>query len=248
MATNLYPCSQDQLYASALSAWHLYLLNIGDFSDFRKANTTHCYEQAVQEIQRVQGIVTINTLKKEQALMKRQLVSAKKEVLFNYKCLQEFATYAKKSGQHITIVNYDKIYRKASNNNWHACYAMAMIGLTFINKSLDALMACSNMPDSFVENYKKATDHFEKLKQHYYMQTNRQQLHVSEKISGSNKIYTDLTAMLRHAQLIYRDRPDMQALFQFDKLLRKTKAARKQNQPDTIAKTTGFFSKVAAMF
>ena len=72
---------------------------------------------------------------------------------------------------------------------------------------------------------------------------------AQDKVKLNNTIYFDLTLMLSNAQFIYRNRKDMQQLFQFDKLL---KASRKKKKTSTSADTKpavfSFLNKVAAMF
>ncbi len=50
MARNIYPYSQEQLYATAEIAWNMYLLYIGDFDQFNMAYTTQFYEARIKEI------------------------------------------------------------------------------------------------------------------------------------------------------------------------------------------------------
>jgi hypothetical protein len=57
--------------------------------------------------------------------------------------------------------------------------------------------------------------------------------------------------MLRHAQIIYNKKPEIQALFCFDRMLKKQKAKGKvigEIQPAKAKNPLNFFNKVASMF
>ncbi len=247
MATNNYPCSQEQLYLTAETAWNLYLINIGDFAQFRKAYTTQYYEENMQKIKAAVQMKSQRILKKELLLIKKKLLAAKKDVLHNYKCTVEFIEMYK-GDSIIPLTNIGKHYRKASNNNWIECKYIAHQTSHYTNTYYQELTADNNMPEDFAKECKEMFESFEKLQISYELKKFDIKKETAFKIRASNTIYTNLSTMLRHAQLIYRKREDMQVLFQFDKLLRKTKQAKNNKGQKVISKPLGIFSKVMAMF
>jgi hypothetical protein len=247
MAKNIYPCSQEQLYTIADSAWNLYLLHIGDFTAFSKTFTLELYEQKVKDIMKAAQMKTQPVLKKELLQVKKQLIAAKKNVLYNYTCIVAYAGMNKSSG-HIPVVNMRKIYRKASNNNWDYCRAIGFESQRMVTDYFNQLTCGDNMPQSFAAVCKKAASEFNKLYVNYTCKQQAIKAETCFKVTANNEIYKNVTAMLRYAQLIYRNRSDMQMLFQFDKLLRKTKNANKIKHKQITTKPFAFLSKVAAMF
>jgi hypothetical protein len=247
MAKNIYPCSQEQLYATAETAWNLHLINIGDFTKFRKAYSTHNYEEKVQEIKLAMQMKPLKASKKELLLIKSELVAAKKDVLHNYKCTVEFIKM-NKSDTIIPFESNTKRYRMASNNNWLACKQIAHESFKYTSDYFEQLTSGDNMPETFAKECKDMYETFDKLYFKYELKKRDIKSNIFLKVTASNTIYTNLTTMLRHAQLIYRNREDMQVLFQFDKLLRKAKNVKKENTKKVIVKPQGIFSKVAAMF
>ncbi len=247
MARNIYPCSQVQLYATAEIAWNMCLLHIGDFAQFNKTYTILFYEERIKEIKQTAEQKPLHQLKRELKELKTKLIDAKKDVLHNYKCMLEFIKM-NRSKENIPLVNNSKLYNKASNNNWHACLAIASECVKYTANYHKQLVEGGNMPDSFTAHCKAEFEQFEALNLQYYFKKQSLKRDSFCKTNGGNTIYAHLTAMLRHAQLIYRKRPDMQLLFQFDKLLRKTKNAHTSKGSKVIAKPASVFSRVAAMF
>ncbi len=104
------------------------------------------------------------------------------------------------------------------------------------------------MPETFVQDCKASGEKFEALYKKNYLKMYSVKMNSFYKTNGRNVIYKHLTTMLRHVQLVYRNRPDMQMLFQLDKLLRKTKSAHAPKGNKVITKPARIFSKVEAMF
>jgi hypothetical protein len=248
MATNLYPCSQDDLYTAADTAWNLYLLNIGDFASFSKSYTTRLFEIRTKEIQRAKEIITIKELNRKQSALKKQLISAKKDVLHHYKCMTEFVKM-NKTEHIIPLLNVKKTYRKATNNDWNACKHIAYASYITTKEHFEFLIQGDNMPPAFAEECEKVREKYDQLYSRYHLFKHEILAKVCRKVTDNNSIYDNLGQMLRHAQLIYRNRADMQQLFQFDKLL-KTARKKKKNEKTAEAKPAvlSFLNKVAAMF
>ena len=247
MATNIYPCSQDNLYAAAEAAWNLYLVNIGDFSSFSKSYTTHIFEMRLKEIQRAKQIKTIKELNNMQTALKKELISEKKEVLHHYKCMTEFVKM-NKTNHFIPLVNIKKTYRKATNNDWVACKHIAYASYVTTREHYEYLIKGDNMPPSFAEECALTREKYDQLYFRYHLLKHEIRSQVCLKVISNNKVYENLVEMLRHAQLIYRKREDMQVLFQFDKLLKKVRKAKNEKVKNGVAKPAGILARVAAMF
>lgn len=246
---NIYPCSQSRLFTIAEIAWNTHILHIGDFTAFHRSYTVKFYEEMIELIDNAKKIEGKHEPLKEISLKKRHLLTAKNEMMLCYKKLKEYAR-SEAGHEYLNLFLKPHQYRKACNNHWYTCHHVAFflknssIGLAVKlseNNTLptDFPSACQTTATNYLNAYKafcKAQHDATALSAH--------------KVIHCNKIYTHLTAMLRHAQIIYDKNPAMQALFCFDRLLKKQKAAVKSTalKTTTVKIPSAFLNKVAAMF
>ncbi|MBK7856295.1 MAG: hypothetical protein IPJ79_16660 [Bacteroidetes bacterium] len=247
---NSYPCSQTQLYTVAEMAWNTHLLYIGDFTAFLPKYSVKHFEEMINLIHNTRDIKIKQDLNKDVTKAKTDLINAKDEMLICYKSLKE---YIKEGGhfEHLRLFKPTAKYRKACNNNWKECYDIA----GFLTNSVDNTLIMLNnegiTPAGFSEQCKSVADNYFAAYQKLYISKRTAYELSGKKVIYCNSIYTELTTMLRHAQIIYSKKPEMQAVFCFDRMLKIQKRKGKvvgEIQPSKAKNPLAFFSRVASMF
>ncbi|HKR06590.1 MAG TPA: hypothetical protein VJY62_18290 [Bacteroidia bacterium] len=248
---NSYPCRQHELYDTAETAWNLFVLHLGDFTKFKKSYSTKFYEERMQDLERAKSIKNRTVLQQEFTELRKEMALAKKDVLYYYRCTLQYikgkGPVSPDKGIYFEVNKSD--YKKAANNNWSSCNGIKMTLEYVLTKRKDDLIKDYDVPESFFDESIGACKTFSKLYFKYYRLKTNMKCTAQDKVKLNNIIYRDLTLLLNNAQFIYRNRKDMQQLFQFDKLL---KTARKKKKNSTTAETKpavlSFLNKVAAMF
>ena len=249
---NSYPCRQHELYDTAETAWNLFVLHLGDFTKFKGSYSTQFYEERMHDLERAKNIKSRKVMQQEFTDLRKKMVLAKKDLLFYYRCTRQYIKDMKHvswdEGIYMEVNKPD--YKKAANNDWNRCSKIRFsLQLTLENRK-DDLLKDYNVPESFIAEGMEACKTFSKLYMSYDKMKISMKHSAQEKVKLNNIIYADLTLLLSNAQFIYRNRKDMQQLFQFDKLLKTARKKKKKNEKpaETKPAVLSFLNKVAAMF
>jgi hypothetical protein len=183
--------------------------------------------------------------------LRKEMTLAKKDVLYYYRCTLQYIKIrghvSSDKGIYFEVSKSD--YKKAANNNWSSCSGIKMTFEHVLAKRKNDLIKDYDMPESFFDESIESCKTFSKLYFRFNKLKTEMECAAQNKVKLNNIIYTELTLLLSNTQFIYRNRKDMQQLFQFDKLL---KAARKKKKNATTAEAKpavfSFLNKVAAMF
>lgn len=227
MAENKYPCTQSELYLVAEQTWNLFLLHIGDFTSFRNNYSIEFYEKRLQELNRAKQIKDKQELLSDVTRARNELTDAVREILHCFKCLAEYTAVDSLSNYQYYFKRTAH-YRKASNNNWESANIIATNCAAVLREGGEELVAEGNIPRAFLERCKDAIANMQLCYKKFCIAKNDVHTQSKLKVVFSNGVYKELTTLLRHAQLIYRNKPEMQALFCFDRILKKQRAEKKQ--------------------
>lgn len=249
--TNSYPCRQEELYETADSAWSLFVLHIGDFTKLNSSYGFKYYEDRMRDLENAKNINSRTVMQLELTRLRKELVSAKGELLRYYRSTKLFIkgmrNNSTENGIYLGINKPD--YKKASNNNWDCCSMMQINLENILKNNKTNLLNNADMTEMFYDDCLSACKSFNVAYSKYNSMQIRMKIAAEEKVKLNNKIYADLTMMLRNAQFIYRNRREIQLLFQFDKLLKKSRKKKKTaNTAETKPAVFSMLTKVAAMF
>src|SRR6185436_3149152 len=248
---NAYPCRQQELYETAETAWNLFVLHLGDFTKFKGSYSTKFYEERMQELERAKSIKSLRVIQQEFTALRKEMVFAKKDLLFYYRWTKQFIKGMKRASTdkkiYMEVTRAD--YKKASNNDWRRCSSIRYDLERTLEKHKDDLLKDAHMTESFFMDCMAACKNFNTLYSSCTDLKSSMKTGAQDKVKLNNIIYSELTLLLSNARFIYRNRKDMQQLFQFDKLL-KTARKKKKNSTTAEAKPAvfSFLNKVAGMF
>lgn len=264
MAHNKYPCSQAQLITIADMAWDAFLVNIGDFANYYPKYNTKFYELRIQEIQLVRNSKNRRILNNAITDAKNKMCEAKRIMLFNFRLLKEYVRDSERK-ELVSLLVKPALYRKATNNNWSACNVITNNIIQMFKEG--NLLAENNidMKTGFAGECLLSAGNFQEAYLHFQSQLKNAETEGYLYMIACNKVYDELTKMLRHAKLIYYKNPAMLAQFCFDGILKKEKAKKKPAKANINPKTNAipvcneqvkpekknafaFITRVASMF
>ncbi|MEP7169287.1 MAG: hypothetical protein ABI855_07940 [Bacteroidota bacterium] len=248
---NTYPCRQHELYDIAETTWNLFVLHLGDFTKFKGSYSTKFYEVRMQDLENAKSIKSRSVMQQEFTELRKEMVFAKKDLLFYYRCTKQYISSMKETDldKKIYMEVNKSDYKKATNNNWSSCSKIRFSLQLVLEKRKDDLMKDDNMPEPFFINSIAACKNFYRLYLSYEALQVNMKHSAQEKVKLNNIIYRELTILLNNSQFIYRNRKDMQQLFQFDKLLKTSRKNKKEKKiAESKGKTVSFLNRVAGMF
>ncbi|MEP7171333.1 MAG: hypothetical protein ABI855_18335, partial [Bacteroidota bacterium] len=132
---------------------------------------------------------------------------------------------------------------------WSSCSKIRFSLQSALEKRKDDLMKDDNMPESFFIDNIASCKNFNRLYLSYEALQISMKHSAQDKVKLNNIIYRDLTFLLNNSQFIYRNRKDMQQLFQFDKLLKTARKNKKEKKiAESKSKAVSFLNRVVGMF
>ena len=218
-----YPCSQMDLYSALETAWGNYNAHLARFTAFKAFYTLAYKTTALAALQSAKAMPDDDARSGASELLHIVLVNMGKVCTQNFQYLKSYieTAYPDTAIASVQLViagqNY---YRDASRGDWEAILMLNSNAKNYlaIAANVTALTANNNMPAAFVATQKIGSDNFDTQFSNF-KQAEETSVETAAKIKANNACYKTGISMLKDAQLIFGNEPEILTKFVFGNLL-----------------------------
>ena len=223
MIKALYPCSMMDMYSVVETAWGNFGNHIARFTSFKPLYTPAFKTAALAALTAAKALPDDDARSGSSILLHIGLVNMGNVCLQNFQFLKRYieTAYTDTEVQNaLFVVAGQNNYRAASREDWESMISMNTNAKNYlaIPANVTALTANNNMPAAFVTTLKNASDAFDVQYANFKM-AEETSVETAAKIKANNLCYSACMAMMRDAQTIFMNEPEILTKFVFSNLL-----------------------------
>jgi hypothetical protein len=218
-----YPCSQMDLYSVLETAWGNYGVHLARFTAFKALYTLPYKTTALAAISAAKTMPDDDARSGASELLHIGLVSMGNICTQNFQFLKSYIDTAYPDPQ-VQKVQYviagQNYYRDATRGDWESMVLMNTNAKNYLAlpANVTALTAGNNMPPAFVATQKTGSDNFD-AQYNSFKLAEETSVETANKIKANNLCYHTGIAMLKDAQVIFMNEPEIMTKFVFRNLL-----------------------------
>ena len=218
-----YPCSQKDLYSVLETAWGNNGVHLARFTAFKALYTLPFKTSALSAIASAKALPDDDARSGASELLHITLVNMGKICLQNFQFLKSYidTAYPDTAVQKVQyVIAGQNNYRDASRQDWESMVSMNTSAKNYLANAgnVTALTAGNNMPATFVTTQKTASDNFDAQYANFKL-AEETSVETANKIKAHNLCYQSGSSMLKDAQVIYMNEPEILTKFVFSNLL-----------------------------
>ena len=218
-----YPCSQKDLYSVLETAWGNNGVHLARFTAFKALYTLPFKTTALSAIASAKALPDDDARSGASELLHITLVNMGKICLQNFQFLKSYidTAFTDPAVQKVQyVIAGQNNYRDASRQDWESMVSMNTSAKNYLSNAANvtALTAGNNMPAAFVAAQKTASDHFDAQYANFKL-AEETSVETASKIKANNLIFQTGMSMLKDAQVIFMNEPDILTKFVFQNLL-----------------------------
>ncbi len=218
-----YPCSQKDLYSVLETAWGNNGVHLARFTAFKALYTLPFKTTALSAIASAKALPDDDARSGASELMHITLVNMGKICLQNFQFLKSYidTAFTDPAVQKVQyVIAGQNYYRDASRQDWESMVSMNTSAKNYLANAANvtALTAGNNMPAAFVATQKTASDNFDAQYANFKL-AEETSVETANKIKANNLIFQAGMSMLKDAQVIFMNEPDILTKFVFQNLL-----------------------------
>ncbi len=218
-----YPCSQMDLYSVLETAWGNFGVHLARFTAFKALYTLPYKTTALAAISAAKTMPDDDARSGASELLHIGLVSMGNICTQNFQFLKSYIDTAYPDPQ-VQKVQYviagQNYYRDATRGDWESMVLMNTNAKNYLAlpANVTALTAGNNMPPAFVATQKTGSDNFD-AQYNSFKLAEETSVETANKIKANNLCYHTGIAMLKDAQVIFMNEPEIMTKFVFRNLL-----------------------------
>jgi hypothetical protein len=218
-----YPCSQGDLYSALETAWGNYGVHLTRFTAFKALYTLAYKTTAMTAIATAKAMPDDDARSGASELLHIGLVSMGNICTQNFQFLKSYIDTAYPDPQ-VQKVQYviagQNYYRGATRGDWEDMVLLNTNAKNYLAlpANVTALTAGNNMPPAFVTTQKTASDNFDAQYASFKL-AEETSVETAAKIKANNLCYNTGIAMMKDAQVIFMNEPEILTKFVFKNLL-----------------------------
>ena len=218
-----YPCSQKDLYSVLETAWGNNGVHLARFTAFKALYTLPFKTTALSAIASAKALPDDDARSGASELLHITLVNMGKICLQNFQFLKSYidTAFTDPAVQKVQyVIAGQNYYRDASRQDWESMVSMNTSAKNYLANAANvtALTAGNNMPAAFVVTQKTASDNFDVQYANFKL-AEETSVETATKIKANNLIFQAGMSMLKDAQVIFMNEPDILTKFVFQNLL-----------------------------
>ena len=218
-----YPCSQKDLYSVLETAWGNNGVHLARFTAFKALYTLPFKTSALSAIANAKALPDDDARSGVSELMHITLVNMGKICLQNFQFLKSYidTAFTDPAVQKVQyVIAGQNYYRDASRQDWESMVSMNTNAKNYLANAANvtALTVGNNMPAAFVATQKTASDNFD-VQYANFKVAEETSVETATKIKANNLIFQAGMSMLKDAQVIFMNEPDILTKFVFQNLL-----------------------------
>jgi hypothetical protein len=218
-----YPCSQKDLYSVLETAWGNYGVHLARFTAFKALYTLPFKTSALSAIASAKAMPDDDARSGASELLHIGLVNMGKICLQNFQFLKSYidTAFTDPAVQKVQyVIAGQNYYRDASRQDWESMVLMNTNAKNYLAlpANVTALTAGNNMPATFVVTQKTASDNFD-VQYNNFKMAEETSVETATKIKANNLCYQSGISMLKDAQVIFMNEPEILTKFVFSNLL-----------------------------
>ena len=218
-----YPCSQKDLYSVLETAWGNNGVHLARFTAFKALYTLPFKTTALSAIASAKALPDDDARSGASELLHITLVNMGKICLQNFQFLKSYidTAFTDPAVQKVQyVIAGQNYYRDASRQDWESMVSMNTSAKNYLANAANvtALTAGNNMPAAFVATQKTASDNFDAQYANFKL-AEETSVETANKIKANNLIFQAGMSMLKDAQVIFMNEPDILTKFVFQNLL-----------------------------
>jgi len=228
----LYHCAQNDFYSAMAYAIKSYLKYLTDFAALSTTYTLAWGEQKKAELAAVEAMPDFQERDELHETIRVQLYNTSGPCLVEWKKLEThiIRTYPKDEHKAKLEAAGSTYYRKAGQRDWESLSALMRSGSHFITENQTELEA-GGMPASFVTGFATVYDAFT-VKLGAFIEAEEEVWRLrNEKITANNVLYTDIIAMLKDGQKIFRHDESIRKRFVYSRILKLVRGGEEDGTP-----------------
>ncbi len=218
-----YPCSQKDLYSVLETAWGNYGVHLARFTAFKALYTLPFKTSALTAIALAKALPDDDARSGASELLHIGVVNMGKVCLQNFQFLKSYidTAFTDPAVQKVQyVIAGQSSYRDASRQDWESMVSLNTSVKNYLANAgnVTALTAGNNMPVGFVATQKTASDNFDVQYANFKM-AEETSVETATKIKANNLCYHAGILMLKDAQVIFMNEPEILTKFVFSNLL-----------------------------
>ena len=223
MVNKDYPCSQKDLYSVLETAWGNYGVHLTRFTAFKGLYTAAYRTTATTAIATAKAMPDDDARSGASELLHIELVKLGAICTQNFQILKAYidTAFTDKEVQKVQyVIAGQNYYRDASRQDWESTVMMNTNAKNYLATpaNVTALTAGNNMPAGFVATQKTASDNFDAIYASFKL-AEVTSVETAAKIKANNACYQTGIQMLKDAQIIFMNEPEILTKFVFKNLL-----------------------------
>lgn len=218
-----YPCSQKDLYSVLETAWGNNGVHLARFTAFKALYTLLFKTSALSAVAVAKALPDDDARSGASELLHIGLVNMGKICLQNFQFLKSYidTAFTDPAVQKVQyVIAGQNSYRDASRQDWESMVSMNTSAKNYLANAgnVTSLTANNNMPAGFVATQKTASDNFD-LQYANFKMAEETSVETANKIKANNLCYHAGISMLKDAQVIFMNEPEILTKFVFSNLL-----------------------------
>ncbi|MBP6050156.1 MAG: hypothetical protein KA526_11785, partial [Chitinophagales bacterium] len=218
-----YPCSQKDLYSVLETAWGNNGVHLARFTAFKALYTLPFKTSALSAVAVAKALPDDDARSGASELLHIGLVNMGKICLQNFQFLKSYidTAFTDPAVQKVQyVIAGQNSYRDASRQDWESMVSMNTSAKNYLANAgnVTSLTANNNMPAGFVATQKTASDNFD-LQYANFKMAEETSVETANKIKANNLCYHAGISMLKDAQVIFMNEPEILTKFVFSNLL-----------------------------
>lgn len=218
-----YPCSQKDLYSVLETAWGNNGVHLTRFTAFKALYTLPFKTSALSAIASAKALPDDDARSGASELLHITLVNMGKICLQNFQFLKSYidTAFTDPAVQKVQyVIAGQNYYRDASRQDWESMVSMNTSAKNYLANAgnVTALTAGNNMPATFVATQKTGSDNFDAQYATFKL-AEETSVETANKIKANNLIFQAGMSMLKDAQVIFMNEPEIMTKFVFQNLL-----------------------------
>ncbi|MBK6276119.1 MAG: hypothetical protein IPF58_16190 [Saprospirales bacterium] len=218
-----YPCSQKDLYSVLETAWGNNGVHLARFTAFKALYTLPFKTSALSAVAVAKALPDDDARSGASELLHIGLVAMGKVCLQNFQFLKGYidTAFTDPAVQKVQyVIAGQNNYRDASRGDWESMVSLNTSAKNYLANAgnVTSLTANNNMPAGFVATQKTASDNFD-LQYANFKMAEETSVETANKIKANNLCYHAGISMLKDAQVIFMNEPEILTKFVFSNLL-----------------------------
>lgn len=218
-----YPCTQGDLYSVLDTAWANYGVHLARFTAFKAMYTLPFKTSALSAIASAKALPDDDARSGASELLHIGLVNMGNICCQNFQFLKSYidTAFTDPAVQKVQyVIAGQNYYRAASRGDWESMVLLNTNAKNYLalSANVTALTAGGNMPVAFVATQKTASDNFD-LQYSNFKLAEETSVETANKIKANNLCYHTGISMLKDAQVIFMNEPEILTKFVFSNLL-----------------------------